>query len=118
MTLDCGRLDLVVKGSGVGNATVYRQFPNKEALASTYTQDRADAWFARMRQASDQVDDPREKLLAIFTAASAPRAPPSAPVSSSVASSGLPVTSQAAPESGTCPTNRASEGVVPPTVQA
>ncbi|MCL7377229.1 hypothetical protein [Streptomyces sp. 35G-GA-8] len=30
--------------------------------------ERADAWFARMRQASDRVDDPCEKLLAIFTA--------------------------------------------------
>lgn len=61
-------MDLVVKESGVGNATVYRQFPSKDALASAFTQDRADAWFARMRQVSDQVDDPREKLLAIFTA--------------------------------------------------
>ncbi|GAA2339663.1 TetR/AcrR family transcriptional regulator [Streptomyces violaceusniger] len=61
-------MDLVVKESGVGNATVYRQFPTKDALASAYTQDRADAWFERMRQASDQADDPREKLLAIFTA--------------------------------------------------
>ncbi|MER6441595.1 TetR/AcrR family transcriptional regulator [Streptomyces sp. NPDC001185] len=61
-------MDLVVKESGVGNATVYRQFPTKDALASAFTQDRADAWFARMRQASDKVNDPREKLLAIFTA--------------------------------------------------
>ncbi|WP_413102581.1 TetR/AcrR family transcriptional regulator [Streptomyces sp. Inha503] len=61
-------MDLVVKESGVGNATVYRQFPTKDALASAYTQDRADAWFERMRQVTDQVDDPREKLLAIFTA--------------------------------------------------
>ncbi|MDH6626704.1 AcrR family transcriptional regulator [Streptomyces sp. LBL] len=61
-------MDLVVKESGVGNATVYRQFPTKDALASAFTQDRADAWFARMRKAADQVDDPREKLLAIFTA--------------------------------------------------
>jgi AcrR family transcriptional regulator len=60
-------MDLVVKESGVGNATVYRQFPNKEALATAYTQERADAWFARMRQACDRVDDPREKLLTIFT---------------------------------------------------
>jgi AcrR family transcriptional regulator len=60
-------MDLVVKESGVGNATVYRQFPNKEALATAYTQERADAWFTRMRQACDRVDDPREKLLTIFT---------------------------------------------------
>ncbi|MET8613605.1 TetR/AcrR family transcriptional regulator [Streptomyces misionensis] len=60
-------MDRVVKESGVGNATVYRQFPTKDALASAYTQDRADAWFARMRKAADQVDDPREKLLLIFT---------------------------------------------------
>jgi AcrR family transcriptional regulator len=59
-------MDLVVKESGVGNATVYRQFPTKDALASAFTQDRADAWFARMRRMTSEVDDPREKLLAIF----------------------------------------------------
>uniref|UniRef100_A0AAU3H1E8 TetR/AcrR family transcriptional regulator n=1 Tax=Streptomyces sp. NBC_01401 TaxID=2903854 RepID=A0AAU3H1E8_9ACTN len=61
-------MDLVVKESGVGNATVYRQFPTKDALAGAFTQDRADAWFARMSEIVDRVDDPREKLLAIITA--------------------------------------------------
>ncbi|MGW4564593.1 TetR/AcrR family transcriptional regulator [Streptomyces sp. NPDC004561] len=59
-------MDLVVKESGVGNATVYRQFPTKDALATAYVQERADVWFARIRQAAEQVDDPREKLFAIF----------------------------------------------------
>ncbi|MFJ3334998.1 TetR/AcrR family transcriptional regulator [Streptomyces sp. NPDC086766] len=59
-------MDCVVKASGVGNATVYRQFPTKDALATAYVQDRADAWFERMREAADRLDDPREKLLAIF----------------------------------------------------
>jgi AcrR family transcriptional regulator len=59
-------MDLVVKESGVGNATLYRQFPTKDALAGAYTQDRADAWFARVRGACDRFDDPREKLLAIL----------------------------------------------------
>jgi AcrR family transcriptional regulator len=60
-------MDLVVKQSGVGNATVYRQFPTKDHLATAYVQQCADAWFERMRHAADQVDDPREKLLSIFT---------------------------------------------------
>ncbi|MFI1564452.1 TetR/AcrR family transcriptional regulator [Streptomyces sp. NPDC020490] len=60
-------MDLVVKESGVGNATVYRQFPTKDALATAYVQGRADAWFERMREATDRFDDPQEKLLAIFT---------------------------------------------------
>ncbi|WP_208106771.1 TetR family transcriptional regulator C-terminal domain-containing protein [Streptomyces sp. GC420] len=39
----------------------------QDALATAYVQDRADAWFAHMRRVADKVDDPREKLLAIFT---------------------------------------------------
>jgi len=59
-------MDTVVKECGVGNATVYRQFPTKDALATAYVQGRADAWFERMREAADGQHDPREKLLAVF----------------------------------------------------
>ncbi|WP_433340045.1 TetR/AcrR family transcriptional regulator [Streptomyces sp. CA-253872] len=59
-------MDLVVKESGVGNATVYRQFPTKNALAGAYTQERADAWFARMRESAGRAGDARGQLLAIF----------------------------------------------------
>jgi AcrR family transcriptional regulator len=59
-------MDLVVKESGVGNATVYRQFPTKDHLAAAYIRECDDAWFACMHQAADQVADPRQKLLAIF----------------------------------------------------
>lgn len=59
-------MDTVVKECGVGNATVYRQFPTKDALAAAYVQDRADAWFERMRQAAEEYPAPRDKLVAVF----------------------------------------------------
>lgn len=59
-------MDLVVKECGVGNATVYRQFPTKDALAAAYVQGRADAWFERMEQAAAGYLDPRQKLSAVF----------------------------------------------------
>src|SRR6478609_12077156 len=59
-------MDLVVKESGVGNATVYRQFPTKDALATAYVQGRADAWFERMRDAVGGEAAPQDKLMAVF----------------------------------------------------
>ena len=59
-------MDAVVKECGVGNATVYRQFPTKDALATAYVQGRADAWFERMEQAAAEHLDPRQKLAAVF----------------------------------------------------
>ncbi|WP_285244444.1 TetR family transcriptional regulator [Pseudarthrobacter sp. fls2-241-R2A-127] len=59
-------MDTVVKECGVGNATVYRQFPTKDALATAYAQGRADAWFERMRAAAAAEEDPQDKLLAVF----------------------------------------------------
>ncbi|WP_457945925.1 TetR/AcrR family transcriptional regulator [Pseudarthrobacter sp. alpha12b] len=59
-------MDTVVKECGVGNATIYRQFPTKDALATAYVQGRADAWFERMRQAAEECADAREKLIAVF----------------------------------------------------
>lgn len=59
-------MDQIIKAAGVGNATVYRQFPTKDQLATAWVQERADAWFDRMRTATDAVEDPRGKLLAVF----------------------------------------------------
>lgn len=59
-------MDSVIKECGVGNATVYRQFPTKDALATAYVEGRADAWFERMREAAAEHGDPREKLIAVF----------------------------------------------------
>jgi AcrR family transcriptional regulator len=69
-------MDAVVKACGVGNATVYRQFPSKDALAAAYVRDRADAWFLRMRQAADNKADPRDKLVAVFEVLAADTAAP------------------------------------------
>jgi AcrR family transcriptional regulator len=59
-------MDTVVKECGVGNATVYRQFPTKDALATAYVQGRADAWFERMELAAGEHPEPRDKLVAVF----------------------------------------------------
>ncbi|HEU4668021.1 MAG TPA: TetR family transcriptional regulator [Arthrobacter sp.] len=59
-------MDTVVKECGVGNATIYRQFPTKDALATAYVQGRADAWFERMRQAAEEPATPAGKLMAVF----------------------------------------------------
>jgi AcrR family transcriptional regulator len=59
-------MDTVVKECGVGNATVYRQFPTKDALATAYVQGRADAWFERMRDAAGGEAAPQDKLMAVF----------------------------------------------------
>lgn len=59
-------MDTVIKECGVGNATVYRQFATKDALATAYVEGRADAWFERMREAAGEQADPREKLIAVF----------------------------------------------------
>jgi AcrR family transcriptional regulator len=70
-------MDTIVKEAGVGNATVYRQFPNKDALATAFVQGCADAWFERMRQQTDPIDDPREKIAAVFEALAEDAAQPS-----------------------------------------
>lgn len=59
-------MDTVIKECGVGNATIYRQFPTKDALATAYVQGRADAWFERMRQTAEEYANAREKLIAVF----------------------------------------------------
>ena len=59
-------MDTVIKECGVGNATVYRQFPTKDALATAYVEGRADAWIERMREAAGEHGDPRDKLIAVF----------------------------------------------------
>ena len=59
-------MDTVVREAGVGNATLYRQFQTKDALATAFVQGRADAWFARMRQVAGEHSDPRERMLAVF----------------------------------------------------
>ncbi|NUU33415.1 TetR/AcrR family transcriptional regulator [Arthrobacter sp. C9C5] len=59
-------MDTVVKECGVGNATIYRQFPTKDTLATAYVQGRADAWFERMHQAAEESSSPAAKLAAVF----------------------------------------------------
>ena len=59
-------MDQIIREAGVGNATVYRQFANKDQLATAYVQERADAWFERMRAATADRDDPGDQLATVF----------------------------------------------------
>lgn len=61
-------MDRIVREAGVGNATVYRQFPTKNDLATAYVQERADAWIDKMRLAVASVPDPADKIVTIFRA--------------------------------------------------
>ncbi|WP_254678734.1 TetR/AcrR family transcriptional regulator [Arthrobacter sp. 24S4-2] len=70
-------MDTVVKECGVGNATIYRQFPTKDALATAYVQGRADAWFERMQLAAEEPSTPRGKLMVVFEVLAGDTAAPS-----------------------------------------
>lgn len=70
-------MDTIVKEANVGNATVYRQFPSKDALATAFVQGCADSWFERMRQVTDPLPDARAKLVAVFDALAEDAALPS-----------------------------------------
>lgn len=61
-------MDRIVREAGVGNATVYRQFPTKDDLATAYVQERADAWLDKMRLAVAAVEDPVERIVTVFRA--------------------------------------------------
>lgn len=61
-------MDTVIREADMGNATVYRAFPSKDALATAYVQGCADGWFDRMNRAMESATDRRDKLAAVFEA--------------------------------------------------
>ncbi|MGZ4643997.1 MAG: TetR/AcrR family transcriptional regulator [Blastococcus sp.] len=61
-------MDRIVREAKVGNATVYRQFPTKDDLATAYVQERADAWITSMQAAVAGIEDPAEKIRTVFRA--------------------------------------------------
>ncbi len=59
-------IDRVIARAGVAKASLYSAFGSKEALVSAYLERRHEELIARMRSAADGVEDPIERMLAVF----------------------------------------------------
>jgi AcrR family transcriptional regulator len=59
-------IDRVIERAGVAKASLYHCFSSKEELVATYLKGRQDQIMARITAATATVDDPREKILAVF----------------------------------------------------
>jgi AcrR family transcriptional regulator len=64
-------IDRVIERAGVAKASLYSTFGSKEALVEAYLDDRHERTLRRLRAAVAEVDDPVEKLLAVFDGQSA-----------------------------------------------
>jgi AcrR family transcriptional regulator len=61
-------MDAIVKASGVARKTLYRYYPNKEALIVAALERRDERWMQWFIQATSAHDDPAERLLSVFPA--------------------------------------------------
>lgn len=61
-------MDAIVKASGVARKTLYRYYPNKEALIVAALERRDERWMQWFIQATSGSDDPGERLLSVFPA--------------------------------------------------
>jgi AcrR family transcriptional regulator len=61
-------IDRIIERAGVAKASLYNLFGSKEELVAAYLASRHDYTVGRLTKAIDQVDDPREKILAVFDA--------------------------------------------------
>jgi|HubBroStandDraft_3_1064219.scaffolds.fasta_scaffold30836_3 AcrR family transcriptional regulator len=61
-------IDRVIERAGVAKASLYSTFGSKEQLVCAYLEDRHAQMLARLRAAVDAVDDPVERILAVFDA--------------------------------------------------
>lgn len=59
-------MDLVIGTAGVANATLYRQFANKDELVTAYLINRNAHWWERLREAAAAAPDPRARIKALF----------------------------------------------------
>jgi AcrR family transcriptional regulator len=61
-------IDRIVERAGVAKASLYNVFRSKEELVAAYLASRHDLTTNRLAAAMARVDDPREKILAVFDA--------------------------------------------------
>ncbi len=61
-------IDRIIERAGVAKASLYNLFGSKEELVAAYLASRHDRTTDRLTKAMGKVDDPREKILAVFDA--------------------------------------------------
>jgi AcrR family transcriptional regulator len=61
-------VDTIVERSGVAKMTLYRHFPSKDDLIAAHAEQSAAAFWAWFTAVTEAVDNPRERLLALFRA--------------------------------------------------
>jgi AcrR family transcriptional regulator len=59
-------IDRIIERAGVAKASLYNLFGSKEELVAAYLASRHDRTTDRLTQAIESVDDPRQKILAVF----------------------------------------------------
>jgi AcrR family transcriptional regulator len=61
-------IERILEHAGVAKGSLYNTFGSKEALVRAYLDARHETTTGRLQRAMDDVDDPREKILAVFDA--------------------------------------------------
>src|SRR5882672_332310 len=61
-------IDAVIDRAGVAKGSLYYIFGGKDELVAAYLRRRLDAWRERVDAAQAGIDDPQEKILAVFDA--------------------------------------------------
>jgi AcrR family transcriptional regulator len=59
-------IDRIIERAGVAKASLYNLFGSKEELVAAYLASRHDRTTNRLTQVIESVDDPRQKILAVF----------------------------------------------------
>jgi AcrR family transcriptional regulator len=61
-------IDAVIEKAGVAKGSLYYIFGGKDELVAAYLRGRLDTWHERVNAAQAGIDDPEEKILAVFDA--------------------------------------------------
>jgi AcrR family transcriptional regulator len=61
-------IDAIIEKAGVAKGSLYYIFGGKDQLVAAYLRGRLDAWRERVNAAQAGIDDPEEKILAVFDA--------------------------------------------------
>jgi AcrR family transcriptional regulator len=61
-------IDRIIERAGVAKASLYNLFGSKEGLVAAYLASRHDLTTRRLTEAIERVDDPRQKIMAVFDA--------------------------------------------------